>query len=161
MDYEALEWSGQYWTYQGVWKQTDAAGGTTKAVFQGSSRWILLWGQVGQNNYGAARTIDIRILDQNDDVIAKLITTDTVDNETLPFPTNNATPATQILDLSAIRPLIFGVNDVLQIQLASLAQNEEITVTLRGLCSNYAPAPTSTGSAGTVTITEVYNQVDG
>lgn len=149
------------WAYQGVVKQTAAGGGTVRLVFVANERTVILYGCVGPDDYNAARAVSGRLLDADGDQIGYVLSSNSIDNVVIPMLgdyRNGDTPNTY----DELRPsnlLIMGAGDVLRFQATSLIQNEELTLTIRALCDSKPPTVATTGSAGTVTLTENYNKV--
>ena len=148
----------QMWAYHAVFKQTNAGGGAVTIKIIANERTAFLFGMFGADDYAADRTITGFIHDGTN-VIARIFFPSPVDNEQVPMWGLGAAAIVhgQAQDFS--QPIVLGKGDMLQYTVATLVQNEEITMALRALVKSWPPSISTTGSAGTVTITQTYNEM--
>lgn len=146
------------WAYRAVFKQTDAGGGNIVVIINPTGRFRLLYGTIGPDDYAAARTISSYIDDGSDHLVARLIESGTsINNVTIPLISDaslsggEANQIQKTVEMSGI--------DLLKISANSLAQNEELTISIRALIERGIPTIDISDSGGTVTITETYNKV--
>lgn len=144
------------WAYRAVFTQTNAGGGNVNARFIFSEKAIIKYITIGPDNYGADRSIQVRLTDGST-FTGILMPVTTTDNETLTAPVNTSVEdAGQQLEKEI---LIAGSLYEIQVFGASLALNETMTVVISGLIKTTKPIVSITGSSGTVTITTTYNKV--
>ena len=147
------------WAYRAVFKQTDVGGGSILANFTMNERTVILYGIIGLNDYAADRVIDVSVKDSAGNFITRVMYPSPIDNELVPLI--HSSSAVVIINTTGefhIK-LLIGKGEVLTVRVLALAQNEELTVNLRALVSSVFPSISTTGSDGTVTITETYNKV--
>lgn len=157
-DQKTLEFSNMFWAYRAVVKQTGGGGGIAALSITANERFVLLYGITGRDDYAAGRSVNAQILDSGDEVIANAIIAEAgLDNVRVPIPSTDPTPESTANQFQ--NRIVMGSTDVIKISMATLATNEELTVVVRGLIGSKPPTVTTTGSTGTVTLTEDYNKV--
>lgn len=157
-DQKVLEFSNMMWAYRTTVKQTDVGGGTVALLVEANERTVILYGVTGPNDYAANRTVDVR-LEDGTDLLNILMSNAAVDNVRFYFPTGDHSTVTNDDGIEFHKRIVLGSGDQIRARAITLAQNEELTITIRGLIGTKIPTITTAGSAGTVTLTEVYNKV--
>lgn len=153
------EFDNLLWAYRAVFKQTDAGGGTVLIRIKANERTVILFGQIGPNDYAAGRTVNVAFNDGTNN-IGILHKTFTLDNQTLPFPkTGEGIAVTANSPTEFGRYVIMAKDDEVRILTSALVQNEEVTVAIRALIRSWPPTISTTGSGGTVTTTVDYDKV--
>ena len=147
------------WAYKATFKQTDVGGGSIAVQITANERIVILFGRIGPNDYAAGRNVKVRISDEDDDVIATIMSVASVDNNTYHFPVADHSVVASSDGPQLEKRVVLGKGDYLDFAATSLAQNEELTVIIRALMRDWPPTVTTTGSGGTVTTTVAYDKV--
>ena len=149
--------AGSTWAYRAVFKESGAGGGTiTVDVTPGAGNEMLIMSiHMGADNYGANRTVTVRLEDSANNRIQDIFSSGTIDNThtNLPLIGSDST----LGDWSKLggQGFIVSGTDSLTFIAASLAQNEELTIAIRARLKGKMPAITaaSTGTIGTTVTT--------
>lgn len=150
--YEKFNMS-HFWAYRIVYTQTNAGGGNVIADISNTSSFVAKIHQLmlGPDDYGAARTCSIKLIDQEStpNTLGTFVT-GSIDNTLLRWPYNDATEGVTLVKAGEVF-LIPTVNKM-SFEGLSLAQNETLTVTfileiLGKIASGFSVAR-STGTVG-------------
>lgn len=146
------------WAYRAVFTQAGAGGGTVIVLITANERTVILYGTIGPDDYAAGRALSGRVTDGTN-IIGHVSFPDSVDNERILVLTSAAAAHVPNAGLELEKRLVLGKGDVLRIAIASLVQNETLTIALRALFRSWPPTVTTTGSGGTVTVATTYSKV--
>lgn len=156
-DQIVLEFSNMLWAYKAVAKQTNVAGGALAMNFTVQERFVLLYGQVGPDDYSASKNVNVNLYDATGGVIViPMQNVEGLDDQRMAFPSRETDPVIKPMEFG--NRMVIGSGEVIKISTATLVQNEELTVTMRGLIGSVPPV-VSLGVIGTPTITVEYNKV--
>lgn len=147
------------WAYRAQFTQTDVGGGIVNVRITANERTVILYGTVGSDQYAADRTLEIFVQDPNGSRIAQLLFPSPMDNERIPLIRDEAAAITDADPVQLDKILVLGKTDRLIINMATLVQNEIVTVAIRALIRSWPPTVVTTGSTGTVTTTTTYDKV--
>ena len=155
------EFDNLLWAYRAVFTQTNAGGGSIRVNIIVNERMVLLFGQLGPDNYAADRVLKASVRDDiGGNSVAILVKGAQIDNETLVFPSSGEGAAVGPNVANEFdKRVVLGKGDVMQIEAASLIQNETFTIAIRALIRSWPPTITIAGSGGTVTTTTTYDKV--
>ena len=146
------------WAYKATAKQTNVGGGQLTISVKFNERFQLFTGLIGPDAYAAGRVCRVEVYDILGN-ITQSVASKTLDNQRLPFPWADVSTAAISDGVETQRYDVYGAGDELRINVAATVQNEELTITLRGLISTTKPTVEVDLSAGTPTLTVAYNKV--
>ena len=149
--------------YQGrfVFTQTDAGGGNTVFnIYTGNgTRLIIDYFNVRLSKSSGTSTQYYMLLDNGGNLLTYLLRDITLSNgQQLNFPVSigNNLAAN---NTSGMQKIILVNGDTLQLYSASLAQNDNITVTIRGRIRGKSPVVDSSASSGSVSISTTHARI--
>lgn len=149
-----------FWAYRAVFKQTDVGGGAIVVNIIAQERMVILYGLIGPNDYAAVRAIACQVRDTSGNLIGNALKAINMDNARVVFPATGEGAAVVVENVSEFnKHIVLGKGEYLYLFTDALVQNEELTIAVRALIQTSLPSVTTTGSAGTVTITTTYNKV--
>jgi len=151
------------WAYRAIFKQTNVDA-TTFAVLvkpKKGTRLLLLHVCIGPDDYAAARSLNLAVKDENDDVILRLMS-GSLDNQKIYGPavaTREASVTSNTVESIGIPHPYYLIShpDYLIFTFSSLEQNETATVTIRALIFGADKPDISVPTAG-ITTTTKYNK---
>jgi len=147
------------WQMRAVYTQTDVGGGTVVAKMAplGGEVMELVSLAIGPDNYEAGRNLDIYIEDSaGNNILSVVGGVISIDNVKVNVPGLPAVLAGG--NKPNIKDLLIAGEDKLVVSVASLAQNETVTIAIRAkIYGRTRPVTDKSDSGGTVTETKNYN----
>lgn len=147
------------WAYRAVFTQANAAGGSIWVNMTMRERTVILYGEIGADDYAADRAVTARIKGPSGNQVGFILNQPAVDNEEFVFPVSNHSALSASDGPQTEKRLVLGKGEIITFIAAALVQNETLTINIRALISAWPPAITTTGSGGTITTVTTYNKV--